>query len=70
VHASQEGFAYVEDSHIPEPLPETWEILSYVLARATNLKAIVYECEMNRQEEVLGNFETLNRLFPRVAERV
>jgi uncharacterized protein (UPF0276 family) len=64
VEASFEGFAYVEDNHTPEPLKETWEILEYVLPRAKNLKAIVYESEMNRQEELLPNFARLNQLFP------
>jgi uncharacterized protein len=61
---SLEGFEYVDDSHSPEPLPDTWAILEYVLPRATNLKALVYECEMNLPAEVLGNFERLNRAFP------
>jgi len=59
-----EGYAYIDDDHSPEPLPETWEILEYVLPRAANLKAIVYECEHNAPEEVIDNFERLNRLFP------
>jgi uncharacterized protein len=59
-----EGFAYIDDSHSPEPLPETWRILAYVLPRAKNLKAIVYESEMNRPEELLPNFKKLNELFP------
>jgi len=58
-----EGYAYIDDDHSPEPLPETWQILEYVLPRATNLKAIVFECEHNSPEEVTGNFERLNGLF-------
>jgi uncharacterized protein (UPF0276 family) len=61
---SIDGFEYVDDSHAPEPLDETWEILDYVVARATNLRAIVYECEYNAPELTLGNFERLNAAFP------
>jgi hypothetical protein len=35
-----------------------------VLPRATNLKAIVYECEKKAAHEVLDNFARLNRMFP------
>jgi uncharacterized protein (UPF0276 family) len=59
-----EGLALVEDSHSPEPLPDTWQILEAVLPRAKNLKAIVFECEKNSPDEVLENFRRLNRLFP------
>ncbi len=59
-----DGFHYIEDDHSPEPLPATWEILQYVLPRATNLKAIVFECEHNAPEACLDNFEKLNSLFP------
>jgi uncharacterized protein (UPF0276 family) len=59
-----EGLALVEDSHSPEPLPDTWQILEAVLPRAHNLKAIVFECEKNAPDEVLANFQRLNHLFP------
>ncbi|HMV84317.1 MAG TPA: DUF692 family protein [Blastocatellia bacterium] len=63
-YADLDGFAYIEDNHSPEPLAETWEILEYVLPRATNLKAIVFECERNTPEECLDVFARLNSLFP------
>jgi uncharacterized protein (UPF0276 family) len=59
-----EGLALVEDSHAPEPLPDTWAIFEHVVARARGLRAVVYECEKNRADEVLGNFRRLNALFP------
>ena len=61
-----EGYVYIEDNHSPEPLPATWEILEYVIPRARNLKAIVFECEHNQPEECLPVFERLNALFPKV----
>jgi len=59
-----EGFVYIDDTHAPDPLPDTWEILEYVLPRATRLKALVYECERNTTDEVLENFERLRALVP------
>jgi uncharacterized protein (UPF0276 family) len=66
---SVDGFVYVDDSHSPEPLPDTWEIFEYVVERAPNLRAVVYECEYNPPESVLANFERLNAAFPRGADR-
>jgi uncharacterized protein (UPF0276 family) len=59
-----EGYAYIEDDHSPAPLAATWEILEYILPRAPNLKALVYECERNAPEECLAVFARLNELFP------
>ena len=58
----QAGRRFVDDDHSPEPLPDTWEILDYVLPRAPHCRAIVYECERNPREAVLANFERLARL--------
>lgn len=58
------GFRWLEDDHSPEPLPETWAIVDLVLERAKNLKAVLYECEHNAQEEVLPNFRLLAERFP------
>lgn len=63
-----DGFVYVDDSHSPEPLPETWEIFEYVVDRAANLRAVVYECEYNAPEQCIANFERLNEAFPPVME--
>ena len=62
------GFEYVEDSHTPQPLAATWEILEYVLPRARNLKAVVYECEYNAIETTIPTFERLNAMFPALRE--
>jgi len=56
IHA---GRRFVDDDHAPEPLPDCWAILEAVLPRATNLRAVVYECERNRRVEVLPTFERL-----------
>ncbi len=57
----QRGRCFVDDDHGPEPLPDTWQILDHVLPRATRLRALVYECERNRAEQVVPNFERLAR---------
>jgi uncharacterized protein (UPF0276 family) len=67
-YADVDGYAYIEDSHSPEPLAATWEILEYVVPRAPNLKAIVFECEQNPPEACLAGFERLNALFPTMSE--
>ena len=54
-----QGYPLVEDSHAPEPLPDTWRIFEHVAARAKNLRAVVYECEKNRASEVIANFARL-----------
>ncbi len=67
-YAEIDGYPYIEDSHSPEPLPATWEILEYVVPRAKNLKAIVFECEHNAPEECLDVFARLNSLLAVEAE--
>lgn len=54
-----EGRVFVDDDHGVEILEDTWRIFDHVLERATNLKAVVYECERNREEEVLPTYERL-----------
>jgi len=58
-----EGRSFVDDDHSPAPLPDTWRILEAVLPRATNLRALVFECERNREDEVLPVFERLRAAF-------
>ena len=38
---------YIEDSHAPEVLPETWSLLNTCASRLSSLKAVVFECERN-----------------------
>jgi uncharacterized protein len=53
------GRTFVDDDHGLAILPETWQILDAVLPKARNLRALVFECERNRAEEVIPVFETL-----------
>lgn len=44
---SHDGYAWVDDDHGPVVLDDTWTLLDEVLARASNLRALVVECERN-----------------------
>ncbi|MCA9319147.1 MAG: DUF692 family protein [Planctomycetes bacterium] len=55
-----EGLRLVDDDHGVEIQDETWALFRHVLARATNLKAIVLEAERNRIDEVIPLFERLH----------
>jgi uncharacterized protein (UPF0276 family) len=51
-----QGLTWIEDDHGPRVLDATWRIVDRVLAGATNLKAVVVECERNPLEAVLPVF--------------
>ncbi len=55
------GFAWVDDDHGTEVLPDTWAIVDHVAARAPNLKAVVVECERNPIHAVLPLFRQVAR---------
>ncbi|KIG16150.1 hypothetical protein DB30_04868 [Enhygromyxa salina] len=57
-----DGLSWVEDDHGTHVLPETWEIARAAIARATNLRAIVVECERNSIPEVVPLFERAREL--------
>ena len=55
------GYPIALDSHVPEPLADTWAIFEHLVARARNLKAVIYECEKNPPELCVANFRRLRR---------
>ena len=59
------GLDFVEDDHTTEVLPETWRIFEYVVARAPNLKAVVFECERNPIEDTLPGFSRIASVLER-----
>ena len=61
VEKDSDGFAWVDDDHQPEPLPDTWDIFEEVAERAPNLRAVVYECEKNPPAEVVDNFRRIRQ---------
>lgn len=58
------GFAWIEDDHGTEVLPDTWAISEAAIARASNLRAVVVECERNPIPAVAPLFEAVERLLP------
>lgn len=42
-----DGFAWVDDDHGTQLLPDTWDLFQTVLGRCRNLRAVVFECERN-----------------------
>ena len=60
---SHDGFAWVEDDHSPEPLPDTWALAEWLLPRCPNLKAIVYECERNPLSAIVPGFQRIHALW-------
>lgn len=50
------GYAWVEDTHGGEPLPEVWQLLGEFAERSPNLKAVVFECERNPLDATLSGF--------------
>lgn len=53
------GLAVLEDDHTPNVLEDTWQIFDYIVSRAPNLKAVVFECERNPLQATLPGFERL-----------
>ena len=56
-------FSWIADEHTVAVRPETWKIVEYVMARACNLKAVVFECERNPIHAVLPGFRRLSSLL-------
>ncbi|MGB0589890.1 MAG: DUF692 family multinuclear iron-containing protein [Myxococcota bacterium] len=61
---AHEGYAFVEDDHTTEVLPDTWRIFDYIVARAPHLKAVVFECERNPLEACLPGFARIKGSWP------
>ncbi len=57
------GYAFVEDDHGPVVLDETWAIFEAAVARASNLRAVVVECERNPIAVVLPIFERVAAIW-------
>ncbi|MCB9779585.1 MAG: DUF692 family protein [Alphaproteobacteria bacterium] len=57
-----DGFAWIEDDHTPAVLPDTWTILEALAPRATELRAVVFECERNPLAACLPGFARIAAL--------
>lgn len=62
VHDVQ-GYSFVEDDHGPEVLADTWTIFEAAILRASNLRAVVVECERNPIDVVLPIFHRVARTW-------
>ncbi len=51
------GRTFVDDDHGLDVLPETWELFEAAVEGAANLRAVVVECERNRERDVVPLFE-------------
>lgn len=54
-----EGLRYFEDNHTTAVLPQTWQIFEAALARSSELRAVVFECERNPLEACLPGLRKL-----------
>jgi uncharacterized protein len=60
---AHDGYAFIEDDHTTEVLPETWRIFEHIVANAPNLKAVVFECERNPMGACLEGFERIAKVW-------
>ena len=60
-----EGRTFIDDDHGLHIQPGTWELLETVIERSPNLKAIVYECERNRIDDVTPGFKRIHEMLGR-----
>jgi uncharacterized protein len=65
LHRDHLGFPWVDDHHGPALLDETWLLLDWLLPRAPNLRAVVFECERNPEEAVRP---TMDRILAALGE--
>ncbi len=57
------GLSVIDDSHSTAVLDATWRIFEALAARATNLKAVVFECERNSNENVVDGFQRIESIW-------
>lgn len=65
VRKSVEGWEFIEDSHVPAVLDETWEIFEHLVPRCPNLRAVVFECERNPMPSTLPGFSRIAQILER-----
>jgi len=60
-HFEVDGLAMVEDDHTVNVLPETWTLLSTLAHCASELRAVVFECERNPLPVCVPGFERIRQ---------
>ncbi len=58
-HREHDGFAWIDDDHTTAVSAETWAIFDFAVKHATNLKAVVFECERNQAAATEAGFARL-----------
>ena len=56
---THDGFVYWDDDHTPQVLADTWQIFEWVVPKAPNLKAVVFECERNALASVIPGLQRI-----------
>lgn len=56
---THDGFVYWDDDHTPQVLTDTWQIFAWVVPKAPNLKAVVFECERNALASVIPGLQRI-----------
>ncbi len=54
-----DGFSVIDDSHDAAVSDDVWALFEHAAARAPNLKAVVFECERNKNDDVIAGFERI-----------
>ncbi|MCB9568288.1 MAG: DUF692 family protein [Myxococcales bacterium] len=62
--AEVDGLPWIDDDHGPEVLADTWAIAEAAIERATNLRAVIVECERNPIATVAPIFARAQGLLP------
>jgi uncharacterized protein (UPF0276 family) len=64
-----DGFQYWDDTHTPEVLDDTWTIFDWVVSRAPQVKAVVFECERNPLASVISGFQRIRTTLASAASQ-
>lgn len=62
-----DGYVYYEDDHTPAVLDDTWSIFERAVGLASNLRAVVFECERNTLADNLPGFRRIRSILGRSA---
>lgn len=60
-----DGFSVIDDSHDAKVSDRVWDLFAHVVERATNLKAVVFECERNGNAAVVDGFARIEQMWSR-----
>jgi uncharacterized protein (UPF0276 family) len=64
VERDVDGFVVVDDTHGAAVADDVWTLFQYCVAHSPNLKAVVFECERNTNDEVLAGCAQIASMWP------